>query len=544
MKFFNDLRIFVRLAIAFFLLLVLTGAVGGVALMKLGTVTDALGQVGDKWLPSVQEILMLRTHVLDHRLRETQYIIAKPENKQKFLDLKQKELESFREVARHYETLIESPDTRRVYTEFREKFDAYLKVSDQIVALAKEGKMEEAATLSLGDGLAAFRVALPLLEKLVDDSTSGSKAARADADTAATAARSNVSVMLVVALVLGALFGIVITRSIIDPINSSIRIANRIADGDLTGDIQGNDHNEMGQMLSALATMQNSLSKTIGIMRQHAESLTQSANEMAATSTQVSNDSAAQSEAASSMAAAVEELTVSITQVKDNAGDARQSSVRAESLSNEGASVIRGAEKEILGVAEEIRITSKVIAELGEESQRISSIVSVIHDVADQTNLLALNAAIEAARAGEQGRGFAVVADEVRKLAERTSGATREIVDMIQRIQQCSKDSVSGMDRAVSRVEESVQLAGSAGTAIEGIASSAVEAEHAVSVIASALQEQSTVSTQIASNVERIAQMAEENSSAAKVSAGSAQLLSRLAEEMRKEVARFRLRTG
>ncbi|PHV09763.1 methyl-accepting chemotaxis protein [Chitinimonas sp. BJB300] len=542
MKLFNDLRISMRLAIAFLLLLALTCSVGGVALVKLGTVNAALGEVGDKWLPSVREILLLRTHVLDHRLRETQYVIAKADSKPIFLDLKQIELENFRKVAALYEPLINTPETRQTYTEFREKFDAYLKVSDQIIALAKDDKQEEAAALSLGDGVKAFRAALPLLEKLVDESINGSKVARANAEMDASSARYGVTVMLIVALALGALFGIIITRSIVKPIHQSIEIANRIAEGDLTGDIQGNDRNEMGQMLNALSTMQRSLNDTISIMRRHAESLTQSASEMATTSTQVSNDSAAQSESASSMAAAVEELTVSISQVKDNAGDAQQSALQAESLSNEGAEVIRGAEKEILGVAEEIRATSKVIAALGEESQRISSIVSVIHDVADQTNLLALNAAIEAARAGEQGRGFAVVADEVRKLAERTSGATREITDMIQRIQQCSKDSVSGMDRAVNKVEESVQLAGNAGAAIGGIATSAVGAERAVSVISSALQEQTSASSQIASNVERIAQMAEENSTAAKLSAQSARALSLLAEEMRKEVARFRLR--
>ena len=544
MNAFNDLRISARLTIAFFTLLLLTCLVGGMALFKIGTINDAMDNVGDRWLPSVREVLQLRTHVLDHRLRETQAVIATSEQRDKFLKLKEEQLQRFKDVAAKYEPLIQSAESRAVYTDFRQKFDVYLGVSEQIVALAKADKRDEAAILSLGEGMKTFRAALPLLDKLVDDSVKGSQASRAAAQAASSSARISVATMLAVAIALGLLFGMIITGSIVRPIRQSIDIANRIAGGDLTGRFQGSERNETGQMLNALSAMQGALRTTIGAMSEHAQSLSTAAASMADTARQVSTESALQSEAAATMAASVEQLTVSINHVKDNAGDAQQASLKAESLSRDGAKVIRDAAAVIHGVAEEIGATSKVIEVLGEESQRISSIVAVIHDVADQTNLLALNAAIEAARAGEQGRGFAVVADEVRKLAERTSGATREITDMIERIQQRSNESVSGMGRAVAKVNDGVALANQAGASIGDIADSAVIAERAVGVISSALQEQASASTQIAGNVECIAQMTEENSAAAKASADSARALNALADEMRREIARFRLQAS
>jgi methyl-accepting chemotaxis protein len=262
---------------------------------------------------------------------------------------------------------------------------------------------------------------------------------------------------------------------------------------------------------------------------------------MVVRSNQVSVSSGHQSDAAAAMAATVEELTVSIGQITDNAGHAQKASLQAESLSNDGAQVIRDVAAEIRSIAGEITETANTVTALGGESQRISSIVAVIREVAEQTNLLALNAAIEAARAGEQGRGFAVVADEVRKLAERTSNATKEIAGMIKLIQDRSDDAVSGMNRTVAKVSGGVELATRAAEAIDGIAQSAKRAEAAITGITGALTEQTIASGQIAGSVERIAQMTEENSAASKASVESAGVLSTLAQQMRSAVMRFTL---
>ncbi|QDQ28263.1 methyl-accepting chemotaxis protein [Chitinimonas arctica] len=338
---------------------------------------------------------------------------------------------------------------------------------------------------------------------------------------------------------LAAVIGWLVAASILRPVRQALAAAQAVAAGDLTHAIETGGKSETGQMLNALALMQQSLQKTITSTRDHANELANAAEALATSSTQVSQASSQQSETTAAMAAVVEQLTVSISQVSDNTDDAGRASVNAGKLSQEGTLVIQQTATDIRDIAQSIRSTAKTISELGEQSKHISGIVAVIREVADQTNLLALNAAIEAARAGEYGRGFAVVADEVRKLAERTSGATKEIAQMIEQIRSHTTESVAGMNITVEKVGSVVASAEQARSAIERITKSAAVVEDAVGVINTALKEQTTASTQIASRVEQVAQMSEENTAAASATAASAQGLTVLATAMREEVKHF-----
>ena len=341
---------------------------------------------------------------------------------------------------------------------------------------------------------------------------------------------------------LGLLLAWWIIGSITGPLNQMRTTITQVEkSGDFTRRIPVHTDDEVGQTAKSFNELLAALQQTLGQVLDSAGKVSGAAQSLSAASGQVAASSSSQSEATSSMAAAIEEMTVSINHVSDSAHEAVEISRKSGKLSSEGGEVIQKAAAEMSQIAETVRHTAQAIEELGQHSNQISSIVQVIKDVADQTNLLALNAAIEAARAGEQGRGFAVVADEVRKLAERTTKATEEITQMIATMQHSAHAAVSTMETAVDQVSGGVALANQAGSAIIQIKDGAEQVVGVVNDISSALAEQSSASNDIASQVERVAQMTEENSAAAAESAIAANNLQELANNMQAAVGRFRI---
>ncbi|MBI5921515.1 MAG: HAMP domain-containing protein [Betaproteobacteria bacterium] len=334
-----------------------------------------------------------------------------------------------------------------------------------------------------------------------------------------------------------------INRAVSQPLEKLSQSLSEIAEGegDLTRRLKADSQDEIGRTSAIFNSFMDKLQSVVRDVKDSAAKVMTTSHQLAESSLQLTKSTDQQNEATVAMAAAIEEITVSIANVSASSGNAHEMAVEAGTLSQEGHQAVQQAVGEMNKISESVGSSTVLIRDLDDKSNQISNIVSVIKDIADQTNLLALNAAIEAARAGEQGRGFAVVADEVRKLAERTSVSTQEIGKMIATIQESTQSSVQGMELSSTQVQEGVQMAARSGESMARIEASTGKVMGAVDEISTALREQSLAANQLAQEVEKIAQRTEKNGLSAKESAQAAGHLEELAATLKQAVDRFRV---
>ncbi|MDR2678439.1 MAG: methyl-accepting chemotaxis protein [Zoogloeaceae bacterium] len=380
------------------------------------------------------------------------------------------------------------------------------------------------------------------LEKLVDINDRLSEQAIADTITSSTHAMWQQIVLGIVAIIALGFTAWRAIAAVVPPLHRFGTVLARVQnEHDLTQRLNHKASDEIGEMSSAFDHTMEALQRAFRDISEQVEKVTDAVGSLAAAAEQVAQSSQSQSGSTSAMAASVEEMTVSVNTVSSSAADAQSMAHEAGATSDEGGKIIEQTASEMGIIAQSVGGASRVIQELGEASKEISNVVAVIKEVADQTNLLALNAAIEAARAGEQGRGFAVVADEVRKLAERTAQSTGDISAMIGKIQASANEAVVEMGNVVQQVESGQALAQEAGKRIQKIRDDAIRVSDAVTEISGALKEQSEASTDIAKHVESIAQMTDENNAAAEETASNARHLDDLAKNVQKTISRFRV---
>ncbi|MBD3331389.1 HAMP domain-containing protein, partial [candidate division GN15 bacterium] len=407
-----------------------------------------------------------------------------------------------------------------------------------------------------------------------------SKAATTETRETAASAMTLLLVLASIGTIIGLLAAFFITRGVSRPINKVVEATNMmnhefsqmesvveaISNNDLTQDIPesqlgqiGIDSNdEIGMLVSSIEDslaakdrmaismrkMSTNLNNMIKQLSDNARELVSAATEIASSSEQMSRGAQDQTEQVTQVSTAIEQMTATIVESSKNAGEASDGARTASETANQGGSVVSETISGMQRIADTVRTSADAIGKLAKSADQIGEIIGVIDDIADQTNLLALNAAIEAARAGEQGRGFAVVADEVRKLAERTGKATGEITEMIKGIQSETGEAVGGMESGIEEVDKGRELADQAGNSLTEIVSMSQRVMDMIQQIATASEEQSTAAEQISKNIEHIASISRESASGAEQSAAAAEELNQQAEGLRQMVSHFKIKGG
>jgi PAS domain S-box-containing protein len=348
-------------------------------------------------------------------------------------------------------------------------------------------------------------------------------------------------IQIIFQIVLFFFIKLIVRRFVVKPVDEIKVQLSELINGNMTGQVDISGRDEMGEVLCSVQSTKVLLGSIIDQIASVSNHIDERAKHLSDSMTKVAQSSQTQSDAATTMAASVEEMTASIDQIAENTGEVRRISDNSASLASEGGNIVQRVVVDMSRTHQSVMNTAQTMHELGEQSDKIQNVVKVIKEIADQTNLLALNAAIEAARAGEQGRGFAVVADEVRKLAEKTGRSTQEIAAMVENIRTSTTLAIAEMVATVEIVKIGSAMAEKAGSSIVEINQGVSRALRGVEDISRSIHEQSTASREIAVNVEKVSTMSDKNSEAVREVFGTVESLEKLSGALAQSVRHFKI---
>ena len=542
MSWFNNLSISKKLGVAFLTVIPLMVILGVSSIVELNSIDKHSNTLRTDYIPCMRQVASMDALVSDYRRYELRLLIEDSrEGVDKFAGKMEKTQSELNDSQAKYAPGIADEEEKKIFADFTSDWDKYIGVSNNILKLVRDGKRAEAKALLQGESHKAFDDARAKMEEDIDFNMKAASGLAAEMEAIYQSSWKWITGVLTVSVLMGLLITVVIIKSIKDPLQRLMDVSGKIIDGDLTATVAVTGNDELGQLGRRYNEMGLSLQETMKKIGEAAVHLASSSTQLSATSEQISRGASDQDSQATQVAAAMEQMSATVMEVARNSAEAADSAREASTTAKDGGGIVDKTVGRMEKIAKATQETGRIIDALGQSSDKIGEIISVINDIADQTNLLALNAAIEAARAGEQGRGFAVVADEVRKLAERTTKATKEIAVMINTIQDDTSGAVRSMAEGGKEVEEGVELAREAGRSLENIVQKADRVTEMVQRIAAASEQQSTASEQISGNVENIAGVIKQNASAVHESSTAAQELANLAQELQGLVSRFKV---
>ncbi|MBV1814630.1 methyl-accepting chemotaxis protein [Pseudomonas viridiflava] len=546
MNWFYNAKLSTKLFISFALCALITLVVGIIGNQGIGDLSNSLKLTFSNNLVSVGKTSETKANAIAqnrdlYRLLSTVAANAPQSVKDQVVtNLRENRAQAEKAYAAYRTTPLE--DDERAAGDLMDKdWPAYQAAIDRAVSVALAGDVNAARTLVDGEVRDIYLKIMNELNIMVDSNARQTGEGAVAAGKTESAAKLNLYVGIGVAFLAAFLLGLFISRVISRPIASALVNAQRIAGGDLTQPIVSLHRDEAGLMLSALGDMQNSLKNTIGQISSAADQLASAAEELNAVTEESSRGLTRQNDEIQLAATAVTEMTAAVEEVARNAISTSDASKLTSTEAATGRDQAREAVNAINTVSTEISSSTAMVEELAGRVREIGQVLDVIRGIAEQTNLLALNAAIEAARAGEQGRGFAVVADEVRALAARTQASTGEIEAMIGSVQSSADQAVRAMGNSRTLASNTQSLAQATGQSLERIAQSIAEINDRNMLIATASEEQSHVAREVDRNLINIQDLSTQTAAGANQTSASSQELSRLAISFNNLVGKFKV---
>ncbi len=538
----RNMNLGTRLATGFGILALIILIQGGVALSKMSNMNDRQNEVDENWLPSIMAIANLRYNMTLYRvyamkaLAETSssgiaeaeaHMTEAGQNVEKAIDT--------------YEKLISEPEEKAAFADLIQQKQKYMANAQTIVGYAKTGKIEEALKILDGEQNRLAEAITKDLQDLFAVNRKGAEKSAADSDSAYSTSKSITIITIIIALSLTGALSFIVTKSITGPIQNALEATERIASGNLTKRIESDGQDEPARLLAGLAVMQDSLRSTIGEIANSSTQLAAATEELSSVAEDATRTLHRQNDEIQQAATAITEMSAAVDEVARNASSTSEASNESASFAKEGRTRVQQTVTSIQSMTDEVLRTSQLVEGLADQSQNIGKVLDVIRAIAEQTNLLALNAAIEAARAGEAGRGFAVVADEVRALASRTRESTQEIEEMILKVQEGSSTAVSAMRSSAEYTQHTLNQAQDAGKALEEIFSRSGLISDRNLLIATASEEQAAVAREVDRNIVTISDLSTQTAAGANQTSASANELARLATSLNNLISRFKV---
>lgn len=513
-----------------------------ISITQMGTINNQSTIISTNWLPSVQLIERINTQTADLRNVESVHIISTEAAQIKQADQSIQNIKSeINETLSAYEKLVSSDEESRLLQDFKKKYDNYLNIQKSLLALSEQNKNQEAKDLFLGTSRDAYREYSDVLLKLSDlNELSATKAS----EYGDILYDESISLMMwvVVAVIIIVIFtGVLIAKNLTSSIKQVQDAMTKMADGDLTTRIDHLGKNELG-------VLADSYNKTAANLSNLTSQLVSVANNVAGSSETLASAMNQADHNSQNMLSQVEQIATALNEMSSTALEMSQNAANAETAANEAITNVEIGNKSLiksndisLKIGESITEATKLVNQLKEYSTEIGAVIEVINSISEQTNLLALNAAIEAARAGEAGRGFAVVADEVRSLAAKTQQSTIDIQEIITKLQTQAEKADQFMKSNSKLIDDSQQVANSVQEAFKGITESVNTISDVNSMVATAASEQSSVTEDISSNIALTVDIVNQNVLGIAESTNASRALAQESENQKKLLSVFRV---